>query len=330
MGLLDYIDVDGLFERWKCRRIVKDSSGKDNPIVLYSFFRHLEAVIKAEGIDIEDYAEENWEQLIDPDLTPEENLRIIVNYLLSKYGRNYMGMAPDYLEDLAASFEEMQQAYEEAFNEYLREEYPGVVPARATEEILREFEREKAKRVERELVEEAEEKRETEKVPSSVELYKEAEIEAEVKPEIPPKVKIIMPMSYSAAWKFFADHAAKEGIPAHAYLKRFKTLWEQIRDKDSADQKAAILELIDQLKTELEYWESLTVEERKEIVEALGLPTSQLELEIVKRLTRGELDRELLEEYKRRTGAYDPCSKLMTSGLISYREYLQCQEVWLG
>ena len=321
------VDVEALaydtWERFRCHRFTHDSRGRCNPIVVYAFFRWLYSYLRNLGVeDIKTTIAELIDH-IDPDLRREENAKLLMN-LVPKVPLEKKGL--DELENLLESYIEMQKAYEEEYYQYLAEEWGGLRPDAASARQYREFIVKRSPRVKRRL--------ETESKPRLVTEYMKTGIEKYL--ESPPEVKAVQvhiwkPISYSTAWRYFYNKVKRLGVNPESYRDEFDRAWRtNLKDLPPSIVYKKIDELVDYVASLINMFEMLEPEERIRISKAVGitLTAEEYEKRLIRAIKDRTLTRDMLVEFMNTYKVELPCARLFNEGLISYREYKYCMDVW--
>jgi len=313
------------WQKYKCHRFTYDSRGRCNPIVVYSFFRWLYFYLKRLGVpDIKTTIAELIDH-IDPDLEREENAKLLMN-LVPKVPIEKKGL--DELENLLESYIEMQKAYEEEFYQYLAEEWGGLRPDTVTTRQYREFLRKRSDRIRERL--------ETESKPRLITEYIETGIEKYLKtaPKVEAvRVYVYKPVSKEYAWRLFKKKVEKLGANPEAYREEFERAWETtLKNLPKEEIERKIDKLVDYVSSLINMFEMLTPEARIEIAKKIGVPLTAEEFEkkLIDAIRNRTLTKDMLLEFKERFKVDYPCARLFNEGLISYREYDYCMDVWLG
>lgn len=320
-------DIEALayetWERFRCHKFTKDSKGRCNPIVVYSFFRWLYSYLK--NIGVEDIKTTIAELIdyIDPDLEREENAKLLMN-LVPKPTVEKRSL--DELENLLESYMEMQKAYEEEYYRYLAEEWGGLRPDTSTVRQYREFLSKRTRRVRERLETESKPKLITEYMKTGMAKYLES----------PPEVKAVRihiwkPISYNTAWRYFYNKVKKLGVNPETYKDEFDRAWEtNLKSLPPSIVYKKIDELVEYVKSLINMFEMLEPEQRIEISKSVGitLTAEEYEKKLIAAIKNRTLTKEMLIEFMEKYDVELPCARLFNEGLISYREYKYCMNTW--
>jgi len=183
---------DLLYDKLLCKPISKDSRGRCNPIVLHHFFNQIARMAVELGVE-DPIHEIDWEAVIDPNLTREENLRHIQQMLSAMATKRSASL--EEMEAEAAAYIDMEISYIER---ELEEREKELTPEQR-EELLRRLRELRAER--EEMLRRARRRAEAERParvrkvraekPREAERFEKAEKEAEKALPPPEKPKPI-------------------------------------------------------------------------------------------------------------------------------------------
>ena len=213
-----------LYENFLCKPFTHDSQGRCNPITCWAFIRAVYAEAKKRGL--EDPRAIDWLSIIDPTLEREENLKLVIPYLGSL---KFEAVSGDYLDDLVATYMEMQRAYEEEFYKDAIEEWGELRPDLGWAEYERVIKSKTERKISRRLREEAREKKGIEKyiVESTLERYMLGV------PEEVPKI------DEAKLYDIFEKVLDKFGLTmTREALGRVRTLIEEVKAKKMTQEEA--------------------------------------------------------------------------------------------